>query len=49
MPQSAVRSFLESEAVESGVAQWLACWAHNSKVGGSKPLSASFAFNQAAF
>ena len=24
----------------SGVAQWLACWAHNSKVGGSKPLSA---------
>jgi hypothetical protein len=27
----------------SGVAQWLACWAHNSKVGGSKPLSASFA------
>ena len=26
----------------SGVAQWLACWAHNSKVGGSKPLSASF-------
>ena len=26
----------------SGVAQWLACWAHNSKVGGSKPLSAIF-------
>ena len=26
----------------SGVAQWLACWAHNSKVGGSKPLSAKF-------
>ena len=28
------------ESMESGVAQWLACWAHNSKVGGSKPLSA---------
>ena len=25
------------------MAQWLACWAHNSKVGGSKPLSANFA------
>ena len=24
------------------MAQWLACWAHNSKVGGSKPLSANF-------
>ena len=24
------------------MAQWLACWAHNSKVGGSKPLSAKF-------
>ena len=23
------------------MAQWLACWAHNSKVGGSKPLSAT--------
>ena len=27
----------------SGVAQWLACWAHNPKVRGSKPRSASFA------
>ena len=28
--------------LQSGVAQWLACWAHNSKVGGSKPLSANY-------
>ena len=27
----------------SGVAQWLACWAHNPKVRGSKPRSAIFA------
>ena len=27
---------------ESGVAQWLACWAHNPKVRGSKPRSAIF-------
>ena len=26
----------------SGVAQWLACWAHNPKVRGSKPRSANF-------
>ena len=26
--------------INSGVAQWLACWAHNSKVRGSKPRSA---------
>ena len=26
--------------VSSGVAQWLACWAHNPKVRGSKPRSA---------
>ena len=26
----------------SGVAQWLACWAHNPKVRGSKPRSATF-------
>ena len=26
----------------SGVAQWLACWAHNAKVRGSKPRSATF-------
>ena len=25
----------------SGVAQWLACWAHNPKVRGSKPRSAN--------
>ena len=28
----------------SGVAQWLACWAHNPKVRGSKPRSAISAF-----
>ena len=29
--------------INSGVAQWLACWAHNPKVRGSKPRSAIFA------
>ena len=29
---------------KSGVAQWLACWAHNPKVRGSKPRSATFAW-----
>ena len=33
-------------STRSGVAQWLACWAHNSKVGGSKPLSATFCLIQ---
>ena len=28
------------EQEQSGVAQWLACWAHNPKVRGSKPRSA---------
>ena len=28
----------------SGVAQWLACWAHTPKVRGSKPRSATFPF-----
>ena len=28
--------------IMSGVAQWLACWAHNPKVRGSKPRSAIF-------
>lgn len=32
----------------SGVAQWLACWAHNPKVRGSKPRSATFSFAAAA-
>ena len=34
----------------SGVAQWLACWAHNPKVRGSKPRSATFSqlFNDIA-
>ena len=30
----------------SGVAQWLACWAHNPKVPGSKPGSAMFVLTQ---
>ena len=29
---------------DSGVAQWLACWAHNPKVRGSKPRSAIFCY-----
>ena len=29
-----------SQTRNSGVAQWLACWAHNPKVRGSKPRSA---------
>ena len=31
-----------SRPCKSGVAQWLACWAHNPKVRGSKPRSATF-------
>ena len=34
--------------VSSGVAQWLACWAHNPKVRGSKPRSAMFSQISAA-
>ena len=34
--------FLRQDAHISGVAQWLACWAHNPKVRGSKPRSANF-------
>ena len=33
---------LRVTGITSGVAQWLACWAHNPKVPGSKPGSASF-------
>ena len=33
---------MDSHAIISGVAQWLACWAHNPKVRGSKPRSATF-------
>ena len=32
----------QPRAMHSGVAQWLACWAHNPKVRGSKPRSATF-------
>ena len=39
---AAGRQSIECIKLKSGVAQWLACWAHNSKVGGSKPLSAMF-------
>jgi hypothetical protein len=35
-----LRSKSEFTEVNSGVAQWLACWAHNPKVRGSKPRSA---------
>ena len=31
-----------ADCFTSGVAQWLACWAHNPKVRGSKPRSAIF-------
>ena len=34
--------FLAAPASKSGVAQWLACWAHNPKVRGSKSRSAKF-------
>ena len=33
-------SIVKSYIITSGVAQWLACWAHNPKVRGSKPRSA---------
>ena len=33
--------------VQSEVAQWLACWAHNPKVRGSKPRSATFVVSPA--
>ena len=33
-----------SHRQHSGVAQWLACWAHNPKVRGSKPRSATHCF-----
>ena len=33
-------SFRTRDFSTSGVAQWLACWAHNPKVRGSKPRSA---------
>ena len=34
--------YLRCRSMHSGVAQWLACWAHNPKVRGSKPRSAMF-------
>ena len=36
----AIILFRPARACESRVAQWLACWAHNPKVHGSKPRSA---------
>jgi hypothetical protein len=36
------QTFMDAHAIISGVAQWLACWAHNPKVRGSKPRSATF-------
>ena len=35
-----VTFILQRVIFTSGVAQWLACWAHNPKVRGSKPRSA---------
>ena len=40
--------FLCQDAHISGVAQWLACWAHNPKVRGSKPRSAMCAVGNCA-
>ena len=37
---SRVRICATKQTRSSGVAQWLACWAHNPKVRGSKPRSA---------
>ena len=37
-----VQGRCQPRAMHSGVAQWLACWAHNPKVRGSKPRSATF-------
>ena len=34
--------FRTAQCFKSGVAQWLACWAHNPKVRGPKPRSAKF-------
>ena len=36
--------FVQGRSATSGVAQWSACWAHNPKVRGSKPRSATFLF-----
>ena len=38
------KRFTEFKINYSGVAQWLACWAHNPKVRGSKPRSAIIRF-----
>ena len=37
---AACGTFVSGDMITSGVAQWLACWAHNPKVRGSKPRSA---------
>ena len=42
-------TFLGQDAAISGVAQWLACWAHNPKVRGSKPRSAIFSISRASW
>ena len=33
--------YFDHRSFNSGVAQWLACWAHNPKVQGSRPCSAT--------
>ena len=35
-----VFSYQTTSLVDSGVAQWIACWAHNPEVEGSRPSSA---------
>ena len=40
--RNAALAFFTFKDSTSGVAQWLACWAHNPKVRGSKPRSATF-------
>ena len=42
-PGDTLQTHVQGERIGiSGVAQWLACWAHNPKVRGSKPRSAIF-------
>ena len=43
------QSFSEMLFSRSGVAQWLACWAHNPKIRGSKPRSAICYYSVIAF
>ena len=44
LSQAPRKALVVNAYLMSGVAQWLACWAHNPKVRGSIPRSATFAF-----